>query len=371
MSNRYPKSTISALVVGLVLLGGLVVGCGENGDDGGEGGGTDSAELTLAFPADGFATTYPFVLAEELGYFEEEDLTVNTEVADGSSGAIQQVIAGNADAGLGAASAWLSAASTGQDVRALYTTQYRNIFTIAVPADAGLESIEDLEGTTIAVSDLAGGEVPLLRGLLREAGVRGSDYEFVAAGEGAAITVDALRSGRVDAYSSNVYDVAAVEAAGIELNTILPEVAETFPGNSVVVTSETLDQDRDALIGLLRGASKAVAFVNENPDEAYDILAEHVPEQFEDPELAQATWDLARDFLQPQPEEIEGEPYGTPYIPGLESYHDFLLEGDEEEGALAEPVDLDVVVDTSLLDEAADFDPETVEQGAAEGAGDG
>jgi NitT/TauT family transport system substrate-binding protein len=353
---------MGVLVVTLILAGGIVVGCGDDDDDGGDGAG--GGKLTLAYPADGFATTYPFVLAEELGYFEEEDLTVNTEVADGSTGAIQQAISGNVDAGLGASSAYLAAAAAGEDVKALFTTQYRNIFTLAVPADSGVDSLEDLSGATIGVSDLAGGEVPLLRGLLREAGLGGDDYEFVAVGEGAALTVDALESGEVDAYSSNLYDVEAVAIAGIELETILPEVAETFPGNSVVVTAETLEEDRDALVGLLRAVSKAVVFVDENPDAAYEILSEQVPEQFEDEELAQATWDLATGFLQPQPEEIEGELYGTPFLPGLEAYHDFLLEGDVEEGALPGPVDLDTVVDTSLLEEASDFDSGEVEEQA-------
>ena len=353
------------LTAAVALL--VLVGCGDDDDDG-EGG--EASALSVAYPCgDCFASTYPFQLAEELGYFEEEGLEVATEVADGSTGAVQQALAGNVDAGLAAASAYLSAQAAGRDLAALYTTQYRNVFTLAVPADSGIQSVEDLAGTTIGVSELGGGEVPLIRGVLREAGVGANDYRMVAVGEGAALTADALQGGRVDAYSSNLYDVAAVRAAGVELETILPEVAETFPGNSIVTTDETLDEKQEDFTGLLRALSKAIAFVEADPDAAFDMLAELAPEEFEDRELAQANWEIVIDFLQPQPEEIADEPHGTPFMPGLQAYHDFLLEGEEEEGALPAPVDLETVVDTSLLDEASDFDQEEIEQQAREQQG--
>ena len=359
-------SAIAALLVAVALSGAVAVGCGGDDDDDDENGagGGGTTELSIAYPTDSFASIYPFELADALGYFEEEGLRVTSEIADGSTGAVQQAIAGNTDAGLTAASAYLSAAAAGEDVRALYTTQYRNIFTIAVPADSGVDSLEDLEGSTVGVSDLSGGEVPLLRGLFREAGLSGGDYEFVAVGEGAQLTVNALDGGRIDAYSSNLYDVAAIRNAGLEMDAILPETAETFPGNAVVVTADTLEEKRDAFVGLLRAASKAIAYTQENPDAALETLAERFPEQFEERELAEANWDIVTDFLLPQPEEIADEPYGSPFMPGLQAYHDFLLEGDEEEGALPGPVDLDAVIDTSLLEEAADFDPAEVEEQA-------
>lgn len=366
MTERSPKA-ISPRVVPIAVLVALAlaalasVGCG--GDDDDDEGGAQAETISIAYPCSPcFATTYPFQLAEELGYFEEEGLDVSTEAADGSTGAVQQVVAGNVDAGLAAASAYLSAAAAGQDVRALYTTQYRNIFTLAVPADSGIDSVEDLEGRTIGVSELAGGEVPLIRGVLREAGVGADQYQIVPAGEGAALTADALRRGRVDAYSSNLYDVGAVRNAGVELETILPEVAETFPGNSVVTTAEILDEKREAFEGLLRAISKAVAFVEENPDEAFDMLAELSPEEFEERQLAMTNWEVVLDFLQPRPEEIQDEPHGTPFMPGLQAYHDFLLEGEEEEGALPGPVDLDTVIETGLLEAASDFDREEIAQ---------
>ena len=50
---------------------------------------------------------------------------------------------------------------------------------------------------------------------------------------------------------------------------------------------------------------------------------------------------------------------------GFQQYHDFLLQGSEEEGALPEPVDLEQVLDESLLEEANDFDHAAIEEEAA------
>ena len=59
----------------------------------------------LMFPVESVNQYHPFYIAKHLGYFAEEGLDVDFQSAGGSSGAIRQVLAGNADAALPAPSA--------------------------------------------------------------------------------------------------------------------------------------------------------------------------------------------------------------------------------------------------------------------------
>lgn len=65
--------------------------------------------FTFMFPVESVNQYHPFYIADKLGYFAEEGLQVSFQDAGRSSAAIQQVIAGNADAALPAPSAFLNA----------------------------------------------------------------------------------------------------------------------------------------------------------------------------------------------------------------------------------------------------------------------
>jgi len=58
----------------------------------------DLETFTFMFPVESVNQFHPFYIADELGFFAEEGLEVSFQDAGGSSAAIQQVIAGNADA---------------------------------------------------------------------------------------------------------------------------------------------------------------------------------------------------------------------------------------------------------------------------------
>ena len=103
-------------------------------------GATSAQELEtfrFMFPVESVNQYHPFYIADELGYFAEEGLEVEFEDAGGSSSAIQQVLAGNAQAGLPAPSAFLNAVAQGHELRWIYSYQYANIFTLAATAQSG------------------------------------------------------------------------------------------------------------------------------------------------------------------------------------------------------------------------------------------
>ncbi|MGH6943777.1 MAG: ABC transporter substrate-binding protein, partial [Geminicoccaceae bacterium] len=91
MNKRFGR-TLLALGVGMALV---APGSGVAQESAAE-----PTKLTFMFPVESVVQYHPFYIAQELGYFAEEGLEVEFQVADGSSAAIQQLVAGNADAAL-------------------------------------------------------------------------------------------------------------------------------------------------------------------------------------------------------------------------------------------------------------------------------
>jgi NitT/TauT family transport system substrate-binding protein len=321
-------------------------------------------EITFLLPSDNPLQYYPAFVADELGYFAEEGLAVNIEEIGGSSAVLQQLIADNAEIGLPSPPAYLNAAARDQDVFFIHQLHYTNVFDLIAPTDSGLTSVEDLEGLNVGVSELAGGEVPFVRAVLGSVGlIEGENITLVPVGEGGALTFNALDTGEVQAYSSSVYDIASLVAAGMPVVSVLPEEFQNYPANGVVVTGERLENDRDMLVGFLRAVNKGIVFGRANPEAARAIAVAAAPELYDDEAIVEAFWEATQQLMR-VPADVQDEPLGTMYMPGWQGFHDFISEGTEEEGALPSPVDLNAVLVLDLLEEANDFDVEAVEADA-------
>lgn len=329
----------------------------------GGGSGVASAEelkpLTMGFAIDSIVQQIPYHIAKEHGYFEDEGLDVTFEFLKGSSALAQQIIAGNVDTGSPAWGAVFNAVTEGHDLKVYLSWQYKNVFTLAVPVDAGITGVADLKGKAVGVTELSGGEVPIVRAVLREAGLaEGEDVQILPVGEGSALTVNALQTGQVHAYSSNIFDVAAIRAAGIPMNSIMPASVENFPGNSLVALGDRLSSDRETFEGVARAMARAIVYLESNPDEAFELAKQLRPEQLEEAELARASWEAAAS-LRVRPSDMAADsPIGMHYRPGIQAYHDFMREGSEEEGALMQDIDLEALLDDTFIEAANAFDKE-------------
>jgi NitT/TauT family transport system substrate-binding protein len=363
----------------LLILALAVAGCGGAAEDGaaeaGDGatgaGGDAGGELepiTFLLTNERSIQYHPIHIAEELGYFEEEGLDVTVEVVDGSSAAVQQLIAGNGDLSLPSAPAVVQGVAQGHDLVWFYTYFYQNVFGLSAPTETGINDLQGLQGQTIGVSEPSGGEVPLIRGAMAGSGLaEGEDYQILAIGEGDATTFEALENGTAQAYSSSVFDVAAVEAAGMELTQLLPDEFTYMPSQGLVATREVFEEKRDAMVGFARAQAQAKVWADANPEAAMAIAEEYGPELFEDPALAESIWEATQRLFTP-PDDLEEDPtevMGTHYLPGWEFYLDFISQGTEEEGAIpAGTVDTSTLVTDELLPEINDFDKDAVRQEA-------
>lgn len=315
----------------------------------------DMTEITLLMPAES-PIEYPHRVAQALGYYEEEGLDVTVEYAGGSSEVIQQLLGGSGEIGVTCAGAIIEGLSQGfTEMRPVFNTVYGSIFGIAVPGDSDISEIADLKGKTIGISDPAGGEVPIVRGLLKEAGLSEDDVNLLPIGEATAVGARAIEQGQVDALGGSLSDFFGLTVQGVELEQIGGESIKDLPACGVVVTEDYLESERDLVEGFLRGTAKGQQFGLENFDGTVSILAEAAPEAYED-EKGPAFLEAYMPFMTPP----EGEPIGTISPDSFDQYFEFA------EIEKPEDLDLDEIVVDDLVEAANDYDTEEVSQDAAD-----
>jgi len=355
--RRNPWLWIQTAVITLIAL--ITVSCGGSDDSsgsgtGGEGeGGLVEVELLAPFPP---SILRPGLIMAQDRYFEEEGLDVTVTTVDGSSVVLQQLIAENASMGLLDTANILIANSKGQDSRAISNFNY-DVFGIVVPDDSEIDSIDDLEGETIGVTDLAGGEVTLIRSVLSEYGLElDTDVKAVAIGEGGPASFDAISRGRVAAFGGVINDFVALELEGLTLRSIVPDEYTNLPaGNFVTLGSALEDEESESVAArLVRAHAKGLLFASANLDAALEIGCEVLPEECQDQEVARAIMERGLESSLP----VSGGPFEN----NIEAWQITaeLLVADLLEG----PVDIEEIASNSLSDEINNIDVDQIEQDA-------
>ncbi|WP_197375280.1 ABC transporter substrate-binding protein [Mycolicibacterium baixiangningiae] len=300
-------------------------------------------------------------LAMEEGWFEEEGIEVEILFSPGSGAAIQQLAAGNADVASTTPASVMQANLEGTPISMVLQHTYKQPFDIAAAADSGVTDVADLKGKTLGVSELSGGEMPMVRAALAVSGLsEGEDVRIVPAGEGDPSTVAALQNGTIDAYASSKRDIINLRPNGFEpeMVAITPDEVAAFPGDGMAIRTEFVESDPEVVDGFVRAALKGYVYTMANPEAAFAFTQANMPEALAtDPELARTFFDLAIDNLGPElPASVANR--GLFDRDSWETIMGFLQEGNDETRVLDGPVDLDVVLNESAVEKAwetADF----------------
>ena len=299
------------------------------------------------------AQMFPIFMAQEKGFYAEEGLDVTLNYSKGSSDAARQLAAGNADWGIFSAAATMQTTQRGFPLKAIMQIYYPDTFDIVVPADSPVQSMSDMVGKTIGVSDLAGGEVPMTRASIVESGLKeGSDVKMVIAGEGDATTVRSLNEGRIHAYAGAKRDLLLIPAQGIPTRSITPAAIAAFPGDALSVRAETFAEDPELLTKFVRATLKGHAWGMANPEAAFDLLkTKYAAASLGDNPVAPEFWALVRTYYT-APDSVTM--HGTFLPASWEIYMTYLQLGENEQKALQGPVDLSGLLTDEIVAKAWD-----------------
>jgi NitT/TauT family transport system substrate-binding protein len=144
-------------LLALVLLAG---GCGGDDDEGGGAGGAESGPDQLTVGVIPIVPVAPVFIAQERGFFEEENLKVETQMAQGGAAIIPAVQSGDFDIGFSNVASLFIARSQGLPVRVVTGGEVtppgggEDASAIMVRKDSPIRTPQDLEGKKVGVNTL-------------------------------------------------------------------------------------------------------------------------------------------------------------------------------------------------------------------------
>lgn len=330
----------------------------------GDGGDDERYEFTMGMASEDTYTAewWGWLAADTLGYYDELGLDVEFVGTGGSGDAMEQVIAGNLDAGNPSAPAFGEAALVGLEVVNVFTYSSGAIFGIFAPEDGPIKEIADLKGTNIGISEPGGGEVAFLEAALREAGIDPlTEVTFVPIGDGGPETLAALENGSVDAYSTAYNDIFAVQTAGVYLNDLTPSIYNTFPARGIISTPSRVAEKPEAFQRFATGTAMGIYFCLQNEDACRDMMRGAIPAAFEQNADGISQGDLRFELSLEQVPPADIERIGAHDVEGTQAFLDLI----QSTSADYQAVNAEDVLNDDFIDAANDFDRERVEEDAA------
>ena len=233
--------------------------------------------ITYLFPAPDFLPAFaPFHIARARGYFARAGLDVTFQVGKGGADVAKQVALDNVDLGGSTVDTVLLVRANGLKVKSVALLGSGPLYQIVVRKAAGVKTIADLKGKRIGVFGFQDNGFYNLQGVLSRVGMTRDDVDIQAVGP--AGLVQLMISGDLDAVSAVPETTAAIQAAGIPVDTYA--ITDFFPGMAqVIVASESSIAKRPAQIrGFVAAVLSAVRDIEADPDAMAKIYTQAVPQ---------------------------------------------------------------------------------------------
>lgn len=236
-------------------------------------------QVSFGLPTPTINATYcVFPVAQELGFFAEEGLSVDIHTVTGSVALAQMVLTGRVNIGAVTPEPTFQLLAKGHDLVFTYNlVRAPTGGVIATLADSPIKSIEEFRGKKLGAQSLAAGDIPFTNSILSRLGIDPKqDITYLAVGVGAQ-AAQALKSRYVDGLVLWDSAYAQIENLGIPLKYFYgPDLDKLF-STQLVVRKDTLNNDPDLVRGFGRAVAKATVVAQENPEACVRILWKRVP----------------------------------------------------------------------------------------------
>ena len=264
-----PTATQAPAATGATGATGAAGNTSASGATGTTGAAADTGPaIKLGFSA--WPGWFPWQVAEEMGFFEEAGIDVELVWFEGYLDSINAFAAEQLDANTQTLNDTLASVAAGSDQRiVLVNDNSTGNDQIIVTAD--ITSIDDLVGKDIGIEVGVVDHFLLALGL-EDAGLSLDDVNVVSLETGAAAA--AFSAGQLDAVGA--FAPFTTQALSREGSHVLFD-SSNFPGaipDHLVVSGALVDERPDAVQGLIDAWYLTLAFIEANPDEAIEMMAE-------------------------------------------------------------------------------------------------
>jgi NitT/TauT family transport system substrate-binding protein len=268
-------------LVALGIAAALVAaGCGDDEDEAGGGGGAAEEQTTLRVGVIPIADVAPLFLGIDQGFFEEQNLKIEPQFAEGGAAITPAVLNGDFQVGFSNTVSLLIAASKDLPVEIISQgvlggkTEDEAWADLLVLKDGPIKEPKDLEGKTIAVNTLKNICEVTIRASLADMGVDDSKLKWT---EVPFPDMNAaLETNRVDGacvVEPFVGQGKAGKAKGID-----PFYVNTAPDLTVATyftSKQYAEENADVVERFVTAMEQSLEFAQSNPDAVRDILGEY------------------------------------------------------------------------------------------------
>jgi NitT/TauT family transport system substrate-binding protein len=205
------------------------------------------------------------IVAEHLGFFKDEHLTIVEQLANSPAVAAQLVATGKGDLCALSAEAVLQGYPRGLRLQYFFshTTRYTNV--LAVRDDSPIRTLADFRGKNIGVINIGSAGEVTAQLTLAGVGLEKTDVTFSPIGVGPQ-ALDAVANNRVDGIAYPYVEAVNIEVVGnfkmrIFRNPILKDISNA----GYAAAPATIQARADALQRFTRAIVEAALFVHYNP----------------------------------------------------------------------------------------------------------
>lgn len=258
------KRVMGIVMAGVLTLGVFLTGCGSK--EQAEGNLNQATELNVGVSN----YTFPAIIAQEKGFFEEEfgdTVSYNLSMVSGGPAMAEAISGGSLDLGYAAGLPIIQNNANDNNIKifAQYQTNSEAWSHLYVRADLGISSVEELKGHLVGYSVGTINHQALIK-ILEGAGLSADDVQLVSL-DGSGAGASALLAGSIDANLSNTIldDPSVVEIA--DTDGYLDQI------NYLFGSSEYAEANPDIVERYIKVLQKSAEWINENPDEAVSLVA--------------------------------------------------------------------------------------------------
>jgi NitT/TauT family transport system substrate-binding protein len=297
------RGWLVALGIAAALVAG---GCGDDEEEPAGGAGGQAEQTTLRVGVIPIADVAPLYLGIKQGFFEEENLKVEPQLAEGGAAITPAVLSGDFQIGFSNVVSLLIAASKDLPVEIISQgvlggkTEDEAWADLLVLKDGPIKEPKDLEGKTIAVNTLKNICEVTIRKSLSDMGVDDTTLKFT---EVPFPDMNAaLEAERVDGacvVEPFVSQGEAGKAKGID-----PFYVNTAPDLTVATyftSKQYAEENPDVVKSFVTAMQKSLDYAQSNPDAVRDILTEYTqipPEAAANIKLPQWRQDITLDTVE-------------------------------------------------------------------------
>src|SRR5579859_8020370 len=230
----------------------------------------------------------PPYIAQDLGIFKDEGLTVEIAKFEGGVGAFRAMAGGSVDLAGTSAEPFITAIAQGADVKAIYS--YAPNVDVAFVVGAKIQSPQDLKGKNIGIQEPGGFADVMSRLVLKKYGLSPSDVRFVTTTTAGRVTE--LVAGHVDTGVLHIDQVKTIAKKNPGIHTLvnMTDVVKDYQYSVWAASTDSLKNNANKMECLLRALIKAdrMLYDTSKRQQVLDVMVKYTKE---DPQVVAATYD--------------------------------------------------------------------------------